>query len=101
MSFRAWGVVASAILLATLATGCASEPPTITAPELSESDAVACRALVDALPDTLAGLKRVDVAGDSAYGAAWGDPAIVLTCGVGQPADFTDGSTCIVNSTWA
>ena len=34
-------------------------------------------------------------AGDTEYGAAWGDPAIVLTCGVGVPSDFTDTSTCV------
>lgn len=27
-------------------------------------------------------------------GAAWGDPAIALSCGVEMPKDFTPGSSC-------
>lgn len=88
------GAVASCALL-LVAAGCSSEPPTIDAPDLAAADAAACRSLVDALPDTLDGRDRVDVTGDTAYGAAWGDPAIVLTCGVGEPSGFTDTSTCV------
>jgi len=94
VSARTRGVVACALLLA-ITTGCSSDPPEIDAPDLSAADAAACRDLVDALPDTLAGQDRVDVTGDTSYGAAWGDPAIVLTCGVGEPADLTDTSTCV------
>ena len=98
MSARTRGVVACAglALLAGALAGCGgSDPVPIDAPDLSATDAEACRALVDALPDTLAGEDRVDTTGDTAYGAAWGDPAIVLTCGVGAPAGFTDSSTCV------
>ena len=45
------------------------------------------------LPDTLAGEKSVEVGGDRAYGAAWGDPAMVLTCGVGA-VDLNDLPGC-------
>lgn len=93
MSQRTRGVVACAAVL--LATACSSDPSPIDAGDLSAGDAAACRALVDALPDTLADHERVDVTGDTAYGAAWGDPAIVLTCGVGRPAGLTDTSTCV------
>ncbi len=84
-------VVALVIALA----GCSSSSPEIVAPNPSPADAAACRDLVAALPDTLAGQDRVDVTGDTAYGAAWGDPSIVLTCGVGEPDGFTDTSTCV------
>lgn len=87
------GAVACAALLSL--AGCGSEPPEIDAPALSAADAEACRGLVEALPDELAGLERVEVAGDAELGAAWGDPAIVLTCGVGVPAAFADDSTCV------
>ena len=87
------GVAASTALL--LLAGCGGSPPEINAPELSAKDAEICREFVAGLPDTLAGEKSVEVAGDTEYGAAWGDPAIVLTCGVGEPPDFTDTSTCI------
>lgn len=96
MSRRTRGVVACAAgALALLATGCSGTPPEIDAPDLSAADASACRDLVDALPQTLGGHDRVDATGDTEYGAAWGDPAIVLTCGVPQPPDFTDTSTCV------
>lgn len=62
---------------------------------MSEEDAAACRDFVAALPDTLAGQESVEVDGDTEYGAAWGDPAIVLTCGVEEPREFSDTSTCI------
>jgi len=87
------GAVACALLLPMAA--CSSGPPTIDVPELSAADATACHALVAAVPDTLAGHDRVAVTGDTELGAAWGDPAIVLTCGVGRPEDFTDSSTCV------
>jgi hypothetical protein len=98
VSLRTRGVVACALVLLT--TGCSDAPPEIDAPDLSAQDAAACRSLVEALPDTLAGHDRDDATGDTEYGAAWGDPAIVLTCGVGKPDGFTDTATCVqVNTT--
>jgi hypothetical protein len=90
-SSRTRGVVACAAVL--LAAGCSSGPPEIDAPDLSAADAQTCRDLVDDLPDTLAGQKQVETTGDTEYGAAWGDPAIVLTCGVGK-ADLSDIPPC-------
>jgi hypothetical protein len=89
----------TATLIGTL-TGCSGDPVEIGAPELDAPAAQACRDLVDDLPDTLAGKGRRDVTGDTEYGAAWGDPAIVMTCGVGEPDGFTDTATCVqVDST--
>ena len=76
-----------------LASGCSSGPPEIEAPELSAADARTCRDLVADLPATLAGEEQVEATGDTEYGAAWGDPAIVLTCGVGA-LDLSDSPTC-------
>jgi hypothetical protein len=46
----------------------------------------ACRALLAALPDELdTGVRRRPVTGDATRTAAWGDPAITLTCGVPLP----------------
>jgi hypothetical protein len=87
------GVVACAAALVLAA--CGSDPPEIGTADLSKADAAACRALVADLPDTVAGESSVEVTGDTAYGAAWGDPAIVLTCGV--PAlDLSDSPGCSV-----
>jgi hypothetical protein len=76
-----------------LLTACG--PPEIETGSMSDAEAQACRDLVADLPDTLAGEKQVDVGGDSEYGAAWGDPAIVLTCGV-DGVDIADAPPCTV-----
>jgi hypothetical protein len=96
VSLATRGVVASAALsLAVVMAGCSPGPVTLDAPDLSDADAAACRQLVDDLPETLAGQERRETSGDTEYGAAWGDPAIVVTCGVGEPADLDDTSTCV------
>lgn len=84
----------SAVVLALLTTGCSAGPVEIDAPALSAAARTTCEGFVADLPDTLAGLDARDVTGDTAYGAAWGDPAIVLTCGVGVPEEFDQFSAC-------
>ncbi len=76
-----------------LVGGCAVGPYGASPPPAT--DAAACPALIASLPDTLAGEERREVTGGDARVAAWGDPAIVLTCDVPLPGDFTDTSTCI------
>jgi len=52
-------------------------------PALSTAEAQACRALLDALPDEVdPGVIRRPVEGGGGRVAAWGDPAVVLQCGV-------------------
>lgn len=53
----------------------------------------ACRSLVAALPSRVSDQQRVPVSG-SRLGAAWGDPAIVLRCGVGRPRDYDPTTGC-------
>ncbi len=79
-------------MLALGLTACG--PPEIETGELSDTEAQACTDLVADLPDRLLGEEQVEVEGDTAYGAAWGDPAIVLTCGVGA-IDITEVPECI------
>jgi hypothetical protein len=88
------GVVASA-LGCLLLSSCSGGAPTIEEQDLTSADRTACEALVAALPDTLAGQDRVEV-DDGALGAAWGDPAYVLTCGVPAPDDYAPTSECNV-----
>jgi len=58
-----------------------------------------CPALIDALPDVVAGQDRREVTPAGAFAAAWGDPAIVLRCGVDRPAALVRTSFCLeVNS---
>ncbi|GEP36894.1 hypothetical protein NPS01_05570 [Nocardioides psychrotolerans] len=95
---RVRGVAASAAFptLATLSlllSACSSTPE-IASADLGTEDQQACEQLVDALPATLNDLEQVDVEPADALGAAWGDPAIVLTCGVALPDDYDPFSTC-------
>jgi len=88
------GAVASVCLLLLASCG-GSGAVEIDAPSMSTADRAACRKLVADLPATVAGQHAREVSGDTGLGAAWGDPAIVLTCGVPLPSDFSDTSTCI------
>ena len=90
------GVVASGATAVVLALAGCSSTPTIDDVELSDADRAACEALVADLPDTLAGLDRRDVEPADALGAAWGDPAYVLTCGVPEPGDYEPTAECNV-----
>jgi hypothetical protein len=53
----------------------------------------ACEALVKALPAHVSDQKRRRTSG-SPLGAAWGDPAIVLRCGVGKPKGYDPLTGC-------
>jgi len=81
--------------VALLASACAPGPVDVEVPDASARDTAACRGLVDALPGEVGGQERREVSGGDGRAAAWGDPAIVLRCGVPRPAGFTDTSTCI------
>jgi hypothetical protein len=87
------GAVASAVLL--LAGGCADGPVTIDSPRLTAEDSTTCEGFVADLPDELAGEARRLVSPAAAPGAAWGDPAIVLRCGVALPEDFDRFASCV------
>lgn len=69
-------------------------PLEVDAPELTGTAARTCSELVDALPETVDDVERREVEPADAPVAAWGDPAIVLRCGVEMPAAFDDFSTC-------
>ena len=90
------GVVASGAALAVITLAGCSSTPTIDGPDPSGADRTACEALVADLPDTLAGLERRAVEPADALGAAWGDPAYVLTCGVPEPDDYEPTAECNV-----
>lgn len=89
------GVVASAGVCLLLAA-CSPGAVTIDEPDLTEADRAACEALVDDLPETIAGESRRSVEPDGALGAAWGDPAYVLSCGVPAPTDYEPTAECSV-----
>jgi len=83
-------------LACLLLAACSPGKVPIEEQDLSEADRATCEALVDDLPDTLAGELRRSTDPDDALGAAWGDPAYVLTCGVPEPTDYAPTAECSV-----
>jgi len=63
-------------------------------PVTAEADA-ACPGLMSALPLELAGERSRPVKSNSPFAYAWGDPAVVLVCGVDRPAGFVATSGLI------
>ena len=88
-------VRAAAVLVAASAVlaGCSPGPVEVGAAPTGPA-AAACTDLVGALPERLVDQERREVDGE--HGAAWGDPAIVLRCGVDEPESFDELSTCQV-----
>lgn len=86
---RPAAVTAVLILLA----GCGTPAVPVDAPTPGDP---ACADLVASLPDSLDGLEQRRTDPGSVSGArAWGDPAIVVRCGVGDPADYDPTATCL------
>jgi hypothetical protein len=63
-------------------------------PVTPEADA-ACPALMSTLPLELTGEPSRRVQSDSPFAYAWGDPPIVLVCGVDRPAGYVVGVSAI------
>ena len=92
------GAVACVALLVVVTAGCGSSDVHIDTPALTGADAAACASLVEALPDAVSDQTRRATDPEDAHGAAWGDPAIVLRCGVPKPAGFDKFATCQVTN---
>jgi hypothetical protein len=80
-----------ATVLAILLAGCGAVH--VDDPEVSSADRKACTALVGDLPHRVSERPRRETKGGD-LGAAWGDPSIVLTCGVGTPDGYRATSAC-------
>jgi hypothetical protein len=90
------GVVASTVLVvAAPLAGCGSGAVEIDSPDVPDAAAARCADLLEALPDRLFGEARREVEPDGALGAAWGDPAVELRCGVGVPPAYDEFSPCV------
>ncbi|MGY1769812.1 DUF3515 domain-containing protein [Blastococcus sp. SYSU D00813] len=63
-------------------------------PVTPEADA-SCPAFMTDLPIQLAGLESRRVRSDTPYAYAWGEPPVVLRCGVERPAGFAPDSGLI------
>jgi hypothetical protein len=65
-------------------SGSGDDPAAVPVPDALTSSY--CRALHEVLPQRVGGLPRHDLKPRSELTAGWGDPAIVLRCGVPRPA---------------
>ena len=63
-------------------------------PVTPEADAT-CPAVMGALPLVLTGEPSRRVQSDSPFAYAWGEPPVVLVCGVDRPAGFVTGTAAI------
>ncbi|WP_063784271.1 DUF3515 domain-containing protein [Streptomyces sp. SBT349] len=79
-------------LLALAACGAGPSAPDVAVPSPEGEAADACRALAGELPERMDGAERGELDEDSPFAAVWGDPAIVLRCGVERPGPLTPGS---------
>lgn len=67
----------------------------VTVPPATPQTDASCPALMKTLPLELAGKESRRVKSDTPYAYAWGDPAIVLICGVDRPAGYVAGVSAI------
>ncbi|MGI8433474.1 MAG: DUF3515 domain-containing protein [Nocardioidaceae bacterium] len=90
----------AAVLLAAMlaGTGCAGGGAPVAVPSAPADATVVdqCAQLLTALPQEVDGLGRRDVEPRDAAAAAWGDPPVVLRCGVPKPAALHRASACFV-----
>jgi hypothetical protein len=82
------GVVALLALTGSACGGVDVAPTTV-----SGAERAACERLVEALPEHVSDQGRRETSGNP-LGAAWGDPAIVLRCGVGTPEGYDKFAAC-------
>ena len=81
------------LLVAPVLAACGG-PVDVDVPEMSDAERAACDAFVAALPSTLAEQQRDEVDPSDAPAAAYGDPAIVVRCGVPAPEGFDLTASC-------
>ncbi|CAN5875337.1 hypothetical protein BH20ACT6_BH20ACT6_24750 [soil metagenome] len=72
--------------------GCAASVP-VDSPVLDGERSRQCAALAERAPDSVAGAERREVE-TTGVALAWGDPPIVLRCGVPVPAALKPGARC-------
>lgn len=75
-----------------LLSACSSQLSVTPPPQPGADVAAVCASLQHTLPTTVAGQSARETTPTSALTAAWGDPPIVLRCGVPAPAGLTPTS---------
>ncbi|MDQ3431213.1 MAG: DUF3515 domain-containing protein [Actinomycetota bacterium] len=80
----------------TALVSCAPMPVAVDAPAPEGAAATACQRLAQQLPETLDGLERRDVEPRTLTAAAWGEPPVVMRCGVPPPTALRPTSELFV-----
>ncbi|HSX66402.1 DUF3515 domain-containing protein [Nocardioides sp.] len=80
--------------LTVLLAACSSGDVEISSGDVTPAERAACEKLLDTVPAELDGLTAREVTPATALGRAWGDPAVVLSCGVAMPEGFQPGASC-------
>ncbi|HZX07737.1 DUF3515 domain-containing protein [Kribbella sp.] len=92
-SHRFAGSVVWFLLTALLITGCSPGAAPVPVPSPAPEVAAACGELVKGLPAKVLDAKRRKTTPESPLTAAYGDPAIEMTCGVAPPAGMAEAQS--------
>ncbi|WP_055564469.1 DUF3515 domain-containing protein [Streptomyces atriruber] len=84
------GTSALALLITTAACSATDDEASVVVPSPDAKAAGLCRDLHEQLPEKVDGLGRTDPGPKSELTAGWGDPAIILRCGVPRPPKMVD-----------
>ncbi len=100
MTSRAFTTAALVLAVMIAPSACSRDsgtgPVSVSPPEVSAAVQRACEGLAAELPATVGdGLVRRTTKPESPLVAAWGDPAVVLRCGVPVDPDFSAGDQVI------
>lgn len=70
-------------------------PVSVSAPPLATAESESCTQVLEKLPIALSGLppRRVAAKPATPFVVAWGNPAVILSCGVRKPRDMVPGSS--------
>ncbi|WP_158542953.1 DUF3515 domain-containing protein [Phytoactinopolyspora halophila] len=79
-------------MAALAVSGCGFGPVDVEPFEVDPAAADTCAAVLQDLPEVVGDAVRRDVEPESLPAAAWGEPAIVLRCGVNLPAAYEPGA---------
>lgn len=79
-------------LLTLVTSGCSTAVEVTPPADVDPATVQTCAGLVGALPATVSGQDSQDTDPESSLSAAWGEPAIVLRCGVPRPAALEPSS---------
>ncbi|WP_244328486.1 DUF3515 family protein [Yimella sp. cx-51] len=85
---RRQGLIAAAVAIGALVTGCGSDVVSVT-PADGHADPLCSKAGAH-WPDTVASQAKQAVSTAGKTEAAWGDPAIIARCGVSMPSPSED-----------